>query len=113
MSKNLIASAVALAMMSGVALADATVSTQSTTSTSSQGTTGYSATTSKESVDADGNVTKEKRSYQSDPMSGSSRSSNSTVNSDGSRRTYQEEHSVAPSYGGMVEKKTTTTTEVH
>lgn len=111
MSKYLIASAAALAMMSGVALADASVATQTTTtSTHTEGTSGYSTTTNKESVDADGNVTKETRSYQSEPTSGSRSSTVGTVNADGSHSTYQEEYTVTPKDGEVVEKKTTTTT---
>jgi hypothetical protein len=112
MSKYLIAIAAALALTSGAALADASVSTKTTTSTSGDGASDYSTTTSKESMDDDGNVTKETRSYQSEPASGSRSTAVSTVNADGSKTTYEEEHTVTPVNGELVEKKTTTTTEV-
>ncbi len=118
MQKTLLASAVALALISSLASAETTsseISTHSTTTTVAPANPVYSSTRTQEQVDEHGNVIKKSQTYNSkDPVTGESRSSSSTSveSPDGTKSTVEQERTTDGSNGGSsaVEKRTTVTT---
>ena len=118
MQYTLLASALTLALVAPLVLADSTsteTSTYSTTSHAAPGEPAYSSSKTEQQVDQYGNVIKKTQNYNStDPATGNSNSSSSTTVSspDGSKSTVEHARSTDGTYGGtsVTEKRTTTTT---
>jgi hypothetical protein len=109
MTKTLLASAAALAMLSGVAFAqtDSSVSTQSTTVTPG----GYNSSTTQRSIDANGNALDKSQSYHSGVGGTDSTSNSHSTSMDGSVQSSTHEKQVAtPDGSSATYKKSTTTT---
>lgn len=108
MTKTLLASAAALAMMTGIAFAqsDSSISTQSTTVTPG----GYNSSTTQHSIDANGTAVDKNHDYHSG-AGGTSASTNAKVTSpDGSYQSSTHEKQVATPDGGSATFKQNTTT---
>jgi hypothetical protein len=110
MTKYLLASAAALAMMTGVAFAQST-STQSTTTVTAPAVGSYSKSETQSSTDGNGVATDKSTTYQSGPGGMKATSSSKTVAPDGSMQSeYKEKHIDAMQGSSTVSKETTTTT---
>jgi len=118
MFKTVCAGAVALAMMTGVALAQG-MSSDTTTSTSSTGTMvapavgSYTSTKSQKSIDANGVQTDKSQTYTSGANGSKASTTTRTTEPDGSQTsTQRDERSVSPA-GDTTTNRTTTTTVTH
>ena len=116
MIKRFLASAAALAMMTGVACAqstssDSTMSTQTTTSAPAVGT--YNSRSTQQGTDINGNASVKSQTYHSG-VNGTSATSNSrTTSPDGSLQSTTHEGQTASPDGSSAYDKSTTTTTTH
>lgn len=118
MQNSLLASAIALALLSPLVGADTTssqTSTHSTTTTVEPTSPEYSSSRTEHQVDGSGNVIKKRETYKSpNPITGESSSSSSTTveSPDGSSSTVEKERTTDSGGGtSAVEKRTTTTVD--
>ena len=123
MMKTLCSGAAALAMMTGVALAqgvssDTTTSTQSTTTTTvipaAPATSTYNSSKWQKSTDSNGVQTDKSQSYSSGANGSKATSTIRTTEPDGSQTsTQRDERTISPSGDTTTNKSTTTTTITH
>lgn len=114
MKPRFILGATALVLFTTASFAETTVATKSSTSvTHADGTSVYSTTKSEESMEIDGTITEESRTYEADPDAASHSESVTKINPDGSRSTYKEKHTLSTEDGELVERRTTTESHVN
>ena len=108
MTKYLLAGAAAFALMSGVAFAQSSTSTQSTTTTNGAPVNeGYSISKTQKTIDSNGNEINKSRAYESNAGGTNATSSTRTNAADGSQTTTSHEEQSSVPAG---ETRTDTTT---